>query len=270
MHENPTYLKATDELHDKGRALVRGVVGGVRRNGATNASSTDVAAATAAAAVAAALPDRVTGDDDRNASTVLAAKEGTPATVLLRSDAAAEADCHHKLRSQHKFLYHANEIVDPKCSNLSESVQGAVFPLHIAKVDTGGSYSNANAKEEGSLTALPLVWLFDSGVMLKMQYLKDFMMRHFWLPGQPNIWEATDEPLMMKAIGDLYHRCEAGEDCVFVFVDGGAAFGYSPSSCAGASLLCASWPSTRTLSSWSRCALRACASSSGGSQTRRA
>lgn len=88
VHENFPYLKATDELHAKDRALVRGV-DGVRRNNsllivaATNASSTDLAAATATAATTAAgdaFPARVAGDSDSNASTAMV-NEGTPATA---------------------------------------------------------------------------------------------------------------------------------------------------------------------------------------------
>lgn len=112
-----------------------------------------------------------------------------------------------KKESEEGVLKKAEDIVDQTCSFLPDSVKDLAFPLHL---ESGG-----NKK--------PHIWLFDSGVMLKTEYLKDSQMNRFWQRGAKNVWETIDEPLMMKAIGDLYHRCKE-EECVFV--DGGAAHGY--------------------------------------------
>lgn len=115
-----------------------------------------------------------------------------------------------KLQLSHK----ADEIVDPTCSFLPDSVKDLDFPLHMM---------NTNTNDDKDMKRFPLIWFFDSGVMIKTEHLDDNQMGRFWMPGQKNIWEQIDEPLMMKAVADLYHRCEK-EECVFV--DGGAAFGY--------------------------------------------
>ena len=97
----------------------------------------------------------------------------------------------------------AEEIVDRSCSFIPDSLKDLEFPLHM-------SQKLRTPTDEETLTAdglmeLPLIWLFDSGVMLKTEHLTNKQIGRFWKPGTKNIWEVTDEPLIMKAVKEAYH-----------------------------------------------------------------
>lgn len=116
-----------------------------------------------------------------------------------------------------KRFYKVKDVIDLTCSTLPKSITDLEFPLLPITHSKGQS-----------LRDRPLMWIFDSGVMLRTQYLKESQLNRFWNTPGTNYWETSEEELILEAIRELYHYCEDATHIkdYCVFIDGGAAYGY--------------------------------------------